>query len=154
MKFHRIRLRGPWKLEWLDSTAEDRTIIHAGERDSSSGKEESGATQAVHLPTKWSAIFSRQSGRVRLTRRFHKPTNLGPDEVVAIVFAALPFQATVSLNGRALIAATRTRERSRFEVTPLLQAGNELVIEMEIDRATVPEPSADWGDVALEISRS
>src|SRR6202035_3162802 len=82
MTAHRIRLRGPWQL--APAAANE------------------GQTTTVRLPAPWSALFDGDAGRVRLSRRFHRPTNLAPTDQISLVVSPLPLGAHVSLNGTIL----------------------------------------------------
>jgi len=137
MTVHRIRLRGPWLLE-----PDTRTETEIGT--------ETGA-RTVRLPAPRNELVDAGAGRVRLSRRFHCPTNLGPDDRVSVVVHDLPDGADVCLNGSCLgrqpsdIAAASVFATSRLEPTNLLS--------VEFDAATIPTTGDErWGDVALLIS--
>jgi len=132
MTAHRIRLRGPWLLEPAAS----------GERPS----------RTVRLPARWGELLEIGTHRVRLSRRFHRPTNLGPSDRVSLVVDELPEGAEVSLNGERLgLQAGDPAGRTIFP-TRALEPTNLLTLEFEIG----PKPAGDepWGDVALLISSS
>lgn len=80
--------------------------------------------------------------RVRWTRRFGRPTGLAPGQRVWLVLEDVP-AVSASLNGQVLPVGQRA-----FDVTALVQARNELVLE-----TPAPGPAADAppGLVALEI---
>jgi hypothetical protein len=129
---HRIRLRGPWDYELLDS--------EPAEGLSSRGR--------MPLPARWAdAGLSGFSGRVRFTRKFGYPGQIDADERVWLTCAGLADHADVSLNGAALAHDQEGGQPFEFDVTALLRQRNELTIDVT--------GSADsgglWGEVALEI---
>jgi hypothetical protein len=137
MTVHRIRLRGPWLLE-PDTRNE-------------TGARAQTETRTVRLPAPRNELVDAGAGRIRLSRRFHCPTNLGPDDRVSIVVHDLPDGADVHLNGTRLgrhapdIAADSVFATSRLEPTNLLS--------VEFDAATIPMTGDErWGEVALLIS--
>ncbi len=99
---HRIRLRGPWKME--------------------SGTD-----------------------RVRCVRRFGYPGRIDDYERVWIVFEHVGSTADVTLNGTSL-GRKEGGGSFAFEVTRLLTARNELVLEIDAD--------SERGEAALEIRRT
>jgi hypothetical protein len=134
MSAHRINLRGPWKLE-----------LGAG----------AAATESkVRLPAEWSELFAERSGGVRLSRTFHRPTNLQPTDVVELVFEEWPGAWAVSLNRQPLaeIRDASARTPRRIAVTSLLQPTNTLTAESDLapesGRSARQEP---FGGIALEI---
>jgi hypothetical protein len=131
MTVHRIRLRGRWEL-----TAAAAVQI---------------APRTVRLPASCCQLFGPAVGRVRLSRRFHRPTNLGPDDQVSLIVEALPEGACVSLNGARLDSeAEHVGEREIFPATSLAPT-NLLTIEFDVPAAfAVPDHS--WGEVALLIN--
>lgn len=117
MSLHRIRLRGPWKLEWT-----------SGEKVSS---------QKVHLPADWNELFDALCGPVRLTRTFHRPTNLGPKDEVDLVLEQWPGAWAIRLNQR-LVAEFQDSfpdSPKRIRITPLLGPTNLLSAESQIESA-------------------
>jgi hypothetical protein len=143
MTGHRIRLRGPWLLE-LDARNEPEAVAQIATGTTTPAR-------TVRLPAPRGELVDAGAGRVRLSRRFHCPTNLGPDDRVSVVVQDLPTGADVCLNGTRLgrqasdIAADSVFEMSRLEPTNLLS--------VEFDTATIPTTGDEpWGDVALLIS--
>jgi hypothetical protein len=143
MTVHRIRLRGPWILE-----PDARTDAGA---DTEIGTSTVTAARTVRLPAPREELVDGGARRVRLSRRFHCPTNLGPDDRISVVIHDLPVGADVCLNGSRLgrqstnIAAESVFETSRLEPTNLLS--------VEFDPGTIPTTSHEpWGNVALLIS--
>jgi hypothetical protein len=141
MTNHRIRLRGPWEVQWLDALSAQ----HAG-----SGQPQQ--SERVHLPAEWEQLIAGRSGRVRLTRRFHKPSGLEPEEEVALVFDDLPVLATISLNAEQVGQLAGRTAAERIVVTERLQSVNTLEIELEINSASEAASCVTpWGQVAIEI---
>jgi len=134
MSAHRINLRGPWKLEQGTDTA--------------------ATAQKIRLPAEWGEIFAEHSGRVRLTRTFHRPTNLEPTEIVELVFEQWPGAWVISLNQRPLaeFRGAIPEAPKRIAVTRLLQPTNTLTAETDL----APQPrlagrQGQFGTIALEI---
>jgi|HubBroStandDraft_6_1064221.scaffolds.fasta_scaffold236976_1 hypothetical protein len=131
MSVHRIRLRGPWQLQSaLSSEAPPRT---------------------VRLPARWSELLEEGPRQLRLCRRFHRPTNLAPDDQVAVTIAELPIGAQVQLNGTPLGMSAEPDAESSVFPTPHLQATNLLTIEFDLS-TTRHADGESWGDVSLVIS--
>jgi hypothetical protein len=130
MTVHRIRLRGPWEL-----AAAAAVQI---------------APRTVRLPGQCCQLFDPAAGRVRLSRRFHCPTNLGLDDQVSFVVEALPDGACVSLNGASLASEGNADERGVFPA-PSLAPTNLLTVEFDVP-AAFAAPDQWWGEVALLIN--
>jgi hypothetical protein len=132
---HRIRLRGPWQCEPL------------ARRDSTAPLP---APCQMMMPCRWGdGGLGDFAGRVRFRRRFGLPTRLDPQEHVWITFAGIAGEAEISLNGQPLGSWTGNEGPLGFEITGLLQARNELTVEV-----TAADGSGGlWGEVALEIRR-
>jgi hypothetical protein len=131
MTVHRIRLRGPWQ---LSATAPG-----------------SPPARKVQLPATWSELFDSTETHVRLSRRFHRPTNLGPADRVSLIVDDLPEGARVSLNGASLGAETGHEAQRTVFPTPHLEPHNLLTVEFDVAETRVPRDQA-WGDVSLVIS--
>jgi hypothetical protein len=65
---------------------------------------------------------------VRLTRRFGRPSGIGPGDRVHLVVASAAVAADVSLNGAALPPIAADADGWEQDVTPLLRDRNELSI--------------------------
>jgi hypothetical protein len=129
---HRIRLRGPWECEPLPR-AEGAVPVPA--------------PPVMALPARWhEGGLPGFTGRVRFRRRFGYPGQIDSHERVWLTFAGVSDRADVWLNERALGQLTSEAPGS-FEVTPLLQERNELVVEVEGQA----ESGGLWGEVALEV---
>jgi hypothetical protein len=133
---HRIRLRGPWECEPLESN---------------SGFAGWPSPSRVTMPCRWhDAGLSGFDGRVRFRRRFGYPGRVDEVERVWLTFAGASDSADVTLNGVTLGRRERAEKPFEFEVTALLRPRNELVVEV-----TGRAPGAGlWGEVALEIRRT
>ena len=100
------------------------------------------------MPGRWSAGGLHDFvGRVRFVRRFGYPGRIDDYERVWLTFAGADHQAAVWLNGTELGRHNGALEPFEFEVTRLLLARNELVIEVEADH---PDGGL-WGEVAMEV---
>jgi hypothetical protein len=132
MSVHRINLRGPWKLE------------HGTE----------AAPQKVRLPAEWHELFSGCSGAVRLTRTFHRPTNLGPEEEVDLVFEQWPGTWAIHLNQRPIaeFRDSSAEKPQRITISSLLQPANTLSAETRLDDRSGRQVDQGWvGAASLEI---
>jgi hypothetical protein len=122
---HRIRLRGPWDVR-----------PHAG--DAPAGR--------MTVPgTLRDGGWTGFAGRVSFYRRFGRPSNLAPTEMVRLVFERIVGPAEVRLNDDALGLLA---ERGSFEITKRLAKRNTL--EVIVDAAD--DGCGIVGDVTLEIS--
>src|SRR5947209_8061277 len=128
---HRIRLRGPWECEPL--------ARHGGGPLPPPGR--------MTMPCRWAdGGLPDFAGRVRFRRRFGYPGRIDAYERVWLTFAGVGGAAEVRLNGQPL-GRHEGPGPFEFEVTPLLQARNELTVEVDA-------PAGDgglWGEVALEV---
>jgi hypothetical protein len=120
---HRIRLRGPWECEPLPCGSD--------------------LSHRVTMPCRWADVGL--AGPVRCRRRFGYPGTIDADERVWLTCSGLSDTAGVSLNGARL--AERQVAPFEFDVTDLLRARNELVLDVEGSS----ENSGVWGEVALEV---
>jgi len=128
---HRIRLRGPWLLQ---PTAVPST-----------------RPRRIHLPAPWAELFEADVRRVKLSRRFNRPTNLGPADRISVVVNDLPAGARASLNGITLTPQPQDAAQPAVFQTPHLEPHNLLTIEFDV-AATVAAGDQIWGEVALVIS--
>ncbi len=130
MTVHRIRLRGPWLLEHETSSET--------------------AARTVRLPASRDELVDAGARRVRLSRRFHCPTNLGPHDRVSVVVQDLPLGADVCLNGARLGRQTSEIPAHSIFATSRLEPTN--LLSVELDAGTIPTAGDEpWGDVALLI---
>jgi hypothetical protein len=131
MSVHRIRLRGPWQLQ--------------------SALSAEAAPRTVHLPARWTELLEDGPHPLRLSRRFHRPTNLAPDDQVAVRITELPVGAQVHLNGTPLGMSAEPDAGPSVFPTPHLEATNLLTIEFDLS-TTRHADDETWGDVSLVIS--
>ncbi len=140
---HWIRLRGPWVVDWLKAT---------------DGNEQS---RRVRLPASWEDIFGDRRGTARFKRRFQRPTNLDADERVVITLCEVRCEVAVSLNDRALEPLSKPLgdpesalgdDLLSFDVTEMLEATNQLVIDLSVSGTPSSEtPCGLWKPVLLEV---
>jgi beta-galactosidase/beta-glucuronidase len=131
---HVIRLRGPWQLEPLDRWV----ACGSGEWRVETGDLPAGGKVAV--PGDWRQLLGHDYlGRVRYSRAFNLPTNLGPREHVWLVLDEVDYQADVSLNGQFLGPVRPHHGAWRHEITATLRLHNQLVVDVQLP----PEVHAD-----------
>jgi hypothetical protein len=128
---HRIRLRGPWLLQ---PTAVPST-----------------PPRRIQLPAPWAELFDADVRDVQLSRRFNRPTNLGPADRISLVVNDLPAGARVSLNGITLAPQPPDAAQTAVFPTLHLEPHNLLTIEFDV-AATVAAGDQIWGEIALVIS--
>jgi len=128
---HRIRLRGPWLLK--------PTAVP------------SIPPRRIQLPAPWAELFGADGRGVKLSRRFNRPTNLGPADRISVVVNDLPAGARASLNGITLTPQPQDAAQPAVFQTPHLEQHNLLTIEFDV-AATVAAGDQIWGEVALVIS--
>jgi hypothetical protein len=110
-----------------------------------------GPTRTVRLPASWDELVDAGSERVRLSRKFHRPTNLGPADQVSLVVQDLPKEACVSLNGAPLTLQAQPLNQAFIFPAPQLEQNNVLSLEFEVGR-TPRSADVAWGEIALVIS--
>lgn len=127
---HRIRLRGPWECEPL------------------TGAGPLPLSCRMILPCRWSeGGLGDFAGRVRFRRRFGYPGRIDDYERVWLTFAGIEGAAEVWLNGQFLGEHEGSLGPFEHEVTSLLSARNELVVEVEAEGGD----GGLWGEVAMEV---
>jgi hypothetical protein len=121
---HRIRLRGPWECETREQKAR------------------------VTMPCRWrEAGWVEFRGQVRCRRRFGYPGRIDAHERVWLTFAGVADSADIWLNGQLLGHRERSDCPFEFDVTAVLQARNELLVEV----ISADDRGGLEGEVALEI---
>ncbi len=101
---------------------------------------------SIRLREPWeSEPVDGDSGRVRLCRRFGRPTGLGPSDVVWLVVEGAASPGVVAINGR-LLGEAGPGTPVRFDVTSELAERNRVTIEVDLPTAGPP-----LGEVRLEI---
>jgi hypothetical protein len=143
---HVIRLRGPWDYEPLArfATQPDGSTSVTNEKLPHSG--------VIELPADWGSVLGANfQGRVRFTRRFHRPTGLEATSRVWLVIGDVDWQAEVSLNdyvlGTAVCSQSSDTQQAikcpaRFDITTVLSPQNRLSI-------VVTSPTLDAGNMLL-----
>jgi len=143
---HRIQLRGPWEFEplaraELDSAAK---IVWTSINLPVAGRGQ--------MPASWQSLLGDFRGRVLFRRKFHRPTNLGPDEIVWLEFAGVGGTGTVRVNGRNVGSLMNAIPPQRFDVTALLAGNDELSVELEFRSLNPQITGGLYGSVTLEIA--
>ncbi len=143
---YRILLRGPWECEPLARVERDATgaVIWSTAN--------LPARSTVRLPASWQDLFGDFRGRVHLRRRFHPPSNVGPDDRLFIAFDGLIGIASILINGQLLGNVSSPEPGLRFEVTGLLHVNSVLEIDLAyFDFAPDASRGGLVAPVALEI---
>lgn len=131
---HRIHLRGPWQYEWVSGSPAPNPP--AG---------------TVRLPSDWRSRFGPVAGRVRLRRRFHRPTNLAAEDRVLLVLSNLGDESAIQLNGQMLAPTLASYDALSFDITPFLETTNELLIEMRVGSSATAQPRVPFAGAVFEI---
>jgi hypothetical protein len=100
------------------------------------------------MPCRWAEAGLDFAGRVRLRRRFGYPGTIDEFERVWLTFGGCEGVGEAALNGVKL-GTLGGEEGAEFEITALLRARNELLVEIE-----GPSSGGLWGEVALEVRRT
>jgi hypothetical protein len=127
-----IRLHGPWDVQGstIDGAAKERTI---------------------RLPVDLESVFGATwPSPIVFRRRFGCPSNLGPSERVELVIEPINPRGDVSLNEESLGSLALIPNPTRFDITKLLEARNQ--IELKLDVPSSACSSRHSLDVRLEIS--
>lgn len=136
----------------VQKTAVQKTAVQATSAQKTTVQKIS--VRKIRLPADWNDLFDACSGRVRLTRKFHRPTNLGPKEEVDLVFEQWPGVWAISLNHRHISEFRDSSPESpqRIAITALLQPTNVLSAETQIEQpAGQKTRRGPMGVIALEI---
>jgi hypothetical protein len=129
---HRIRLRGPWECEPLERQPLGAALP---------------ARLRMALPCRWADGGLKDfTGRVRFRRRFGYPGQIDAYERVWLTLAGVSDRAEVRLNG-AVLGLCAGEGLFEFEITPLLQPRNELIVDVE----GTAEHGGLCGETALEV---
>lgn len=138
MPRHRIHLKGPWDFAWQNGVLE--------------GSGEFALSGTVSMPREWSGIFGRSSGVARFRRKFHRPSNLDPHEWVMLVLTEVRGSGSIRLNQHQLGHFSATGGAVEFEITHLMNAFNEVTIEIQFDPSSNTDVAGGlYGAVALDI---
>src|SRR5438034_6178404 len=139
---HRIRLLGPWECQPLarlvrlpDGRVETQSIaIHNKLR--------------MKMPCRWrEGGLGPFTGRVLFRRHFGFPGNVDASERIWLTFAGVEGTAEAAVNGVFLGRWAGSEGPAEFDVSRLLQMGNDLKVLVE----SLSEEGGLWGEVALEI---
>lgn len=137
MAVHRIRLAGPWEFAWQDAKG-----IPAPERTSGT----------IKIPCDWKSLFGDVAGKATFARKFHRPTNLEPQEQVAIVFSGVAGSGLIQLNGLSILEFTDVNGRMECDVSRSLVPFNRLEVTLKFDPLTRTAARGGlFDDVAIEI---
>lgn len=155
---HVIRLRGPWHYRALA-----RTVL----LEDGTPAEEPGDLPPpgrTKMPSDWGDSLGPDfRGRVRYSRSFHRPTGLDHGQRVELLVDQVDAWGQVTLNGHYLGEVRTMAGPGRFDVTDKLLDRNELIVEVELPRATAAsarlarptgragKPGGLVGEVRLEI---
>lgn len=117
------------------------------------------ARHAIHLGDAWEPPAAA-GDRIRLERRFGKPSGLAAADRVFLLVTDAGVTADVVINGSPLPAIVGGENRWAHDITPLLRDRNHLVLEVaagaavgadDRDRRGRGRPPVVIGTVTLEI---
>ncbi len=141
---HRIRLRGPCWARWERIDRAEGTAPAEDFR--------------VRLPGDWQALFGKTAGRVKLWRRFGRPTNLAPGQSVQIVVPAAEGLRRVRVNEcLERVVTGPVPEKTalppcvRLDVTAALRQNNTLELWLDFDPWASDTPGGLPEPIVLEI---
>jgi hypothetical protein len=143
---YRILLRGPWQAEPLERAERlpDGKLAWSNADLPSPG--------AVRLPAFWQDLYGQFRGRIRFQRKFHPPSNIGPGDLLTLVFEHVGGHGPVFLNDEPLGRIEPGNAMTRLDVTGKLTVNNELTIDLEFtDFASNAGPGGLCTPIALEI---
>ncbi|WP_010584500.1 glycoside hydrolase family 2 [Schlesneria paludicola] len=138
MATHRIHLRGPWDYS-----------LHAAAVGVAPAVTKIGT---ANMPREWREVFEEIGGTAVFRRKFHRPTNLSPQERVVLVCTEVRGAGRASLNEHPLGEFTAEGNAVEFDVTGRLNSFNEFTIEIAFEPSQFPALSGGlYGVVAIEI---
>ena len=106
-------------------------------------------------PEDWPHVVGKRIGTLKLTRRFHAPTNLDADEEVFVVLSGVFGAGDVTLNGQPLGAFDLTETTWEFRLPHDLPRFNELAVVLTWpERTSESHPTGLYDVVLLEIRRT
>ena len=124
MPVHRIRLLGPWEFAWEGSAG---------------GKTPRVAEGTTAMPCDWHSLFGPVAGTATFRRRFHRPSNLEPQEQVWLICTGVRGSGSVSLNDEFLSEFSSDGEAVECEVTSHLQPFNVVSIRLTVSTLEAPQ---------------
>jgi hypothetical protein len=133
---HRILLRGPWQVEVVSRI--ERT--NEGSRIWSSAG--STSVETARLPAAWQQLFGDFRGRVLFRRRFHPPSNIGPEDRLILTVTCSHCRGAVFLNGGFAGQIEQDSAPLKFEVMGRLAPNNELTVDLQFTNDDVDVPAA------------
>ena len=140
---HTIRLRGPWSYQVVEQFA-GRADVPRGGRTT--------------VPVDWGGYLDSDfRGRVHYRRSFNPPSTLDPHERLWLIVEGVDPCGRVSLNGSPLGTVDGYALPASFDVTRLVAARNEVVLEVEspVQPGLRPGrqalPGGPIGEVRLEV---
>ena len=157
---HRIRLGSQWDFEaLLDTELSPDNTLHTSPTNSP-GHRRPKPKRLKDVADYKQAAGAGYQGRIRLVRRFGRPSGLQQNDRVELGMDLLQNTVMVSLNGQDLkpvgrhhpiesTTATDEQASVRFDVSVCLQDRNHLAIELDL--ADNPEASGILREVWLEI---
>ena len=117
------------------------------------------------LPADWESTLGPEfCGRVRFTRRFNRPTNLGAGERVWLVFEGVDARGRYALDGQDLGAIDGYALPAASDITAFLQPSSVLTVDVELpptesEKSSVNRPGRESlaggliGEVRIEIRK-
>lgn len=166
---HVIRLLGPWEYYWSPQQGEHPPGRPAPHRETSAACAPQGSgrrsTARIQLTTSgwtWQALLEPQAaGHLRLSRSFHAPTRLDPDERVWLVVDGADPHAEVAFNGQLLGTTPGYALAAAWDITQRLSPRNGVELRFhlppEASGALRPGryglPGGILGQVRLEVRR-
>jgi hypothetical protein len=145
MNVHRIHLRGPWEVQPLA-----RAVLNAD--GTVQWSEDVQPPFTVTMPADPAEYLGDFRGRVLVSRRFNRPTNLEPDERVWVCFPNTRAAGTARVDGIEIGRFQPSGRAAEFDLTGALKASNVLTVEIESTAKDVAP--GIFGAVALEIRRA
>lgn len=108
---------------------------------------------AIHLGAVWEAPIPAADGGAVWTRRFGRPTGLGPGDRAFLVITRPTIAAGVTINTVPLPPLTAGVERWSHDVTPLLRDRNDLALVLAAAAADVHHAVQGRGPLPLAVGR-
>ena len=132
---HRIRLAGPWQIDWVGPEEVPSTTL---------------ATASGSFPANWRTLFGEVYGTARFSRRFGRPTGLDEGTRVWLSIPNYSGMLSVELNERVLAILPEDELPVRFDITDSLRSSNRLILEVTAG-PEIPTGAGRREPVQLEI---